>query len=124
VRTFLEGDEGWTSARLRHAMERAGEDLRFEEAAVLRDRLDFCGRFCARQRFFRQFEHGTIVVGEPRFGLHYRFEAGVLLEVHNGGISVPVPPELREDAGDRRFLLDRANLLYTWRGRHGEDAPG
>lgn len=115
ARAFLGGDETWVAARLAASMSAAAEELRFEDAAGLREQLAFVARFCARQRFVTAFREGAFTVDEPRFGLTYHFERGALAELRAaGGEALEVPPELREPPCDPRFALDRANLVREW----------
>ncbi len=119
ARGFLEGEEEWVSARLSEMMAEASQDLQFEKAASLRDLLGFCERFASRQRFFRQFEAGETSVEEPENRLSYRLVRGALVEVSGpDGGSGTVPAELRTEPSDRRFLLDRANIVYAWLRAH------
>lgn len=123
VRAFLDGDSKWITEQLTTSMLAAGNALRFEEAARLRDQLDFCRRFCARQRFFKAFESGAVVVEEPALKLCYRFEAGLLCEVRDDASAcLEVPVELAASVSDRRLLLDRANLVYAWIARRKVEA--
>ncbi len=129
ARSFLGGDEAWIVGRLASEMERASEELRFERAARARERLAFCRRFAARQRFIGEFRTGTTFVREPAFGLTYRFEQGLVSEVTaEAGVASDLPPELTGRVEDQRFMLDRANLVYAWLGRNHRpvvrDLPG
>ena len=119
---FLDGDETWLRARLAGQMHRAADELRFEEAASLRERLAFTQRFCARQRFLARFGEGPSSITERRYGLTYRFERGSVDAItRDSGAAVPVPDELSARLEDRRFVLDRANVIHDWCGRTGAD---
>ena len=119
MRDFLTGDSSWFEVTLEGAMQQASEALRFEEAAALRDQLEFCRRFAARQRFFHRFATETIVVEEPARGLRYQLRAGALAGLTTRhGVPLQVPGELAAPPCDRRFFLDRANLIYAWISRH------
>lgn len=117
ARAFFDGDAGPLRRRLEAKMADASDHLRFEEAAALRDALEFAGRFAERQRFFREFESAWFSVQEERAGVVYTFTHGSLSRLQRCGEPVAPPPELRERVEDRRFLLDRANVVYAWLGR-------
>lgn len=123
VRAFLDGDDGWITAHLEQAMAQAAEELRFEEAAALRDERDFCVRFASRQRFYRRFRLGVMTVPEPGRGLIYLFEGGELVAIDtSAGDTLAIPAELSLPLSDERFLLDRAKpgvLVATGEGVTG-----
>jgi excinuclease ABC subunit C len=114
VRAFLGGDVELAEVRLAASLDRACERLEFERAALLRDRLAFCRRFAARQRFIAQFRDGGMQVDEQGSGLRHRFDRGAVTEVLRGETSLDVPAELRGPVCDARFLVDRANAVYAW----------
>lgn len=119
ARQFLEGDPGWVTRRLGEMMAEASGALRFERAAELRDLSGFCERFGARQRFFQQFDNGELTVHEPGEDLRYRMVRGCVAEVvGSDGGRMEIPAEVRARPADRRFLLDRANVVYAWLGAH------
>ena len=116
VREFLQGDSAWANQRLGSQMTEASEHFQFERAAALRDQIEFCDRFAARQRFFNRFESAGFVTDEPMWGLRYEFSRGSLVRVTDrSGAAAEVPLELRQPVEDRRLLLDRANVVYGWR---------
>ena len=117
VRAFLAGDGSWVETRLVEQMEAAAAALEFERAAEVREQLAFCRRFADRQRFLSQFQHGRVLVNEDSSGLVYSFERGRLRSLGHGKCELALPPELSEPVGDPRFLLDRANVVYTWAQR-------
>jgi excinuclease UvrABC nuclease subunit len=115
ARAFLNGDPSALQAALSEQMADASERLRFEEAASLRDSLEFAARFAVRQRFFREFEAECFVVQEPSTALVYTFSRGSLARVEAAaGHALAIPDELARRVVDRRFLLDRANVVYAW----------
>jgi excinuclease UvrABC nuclease subunit len=116
VRGFLSGDGGWIAARLTAAMGEAAEASRFEVAGAIKDRLDFCERFVARQRFLGQFRASATTVTEASSGLAYSFSRGALVELRSrdGGRVLAIPHGLDEPVGDPRMLLDRGNVVYSW----------
>ena len=61
---FLEGDGAEIARRLRRQMERHGQNLEFEKAALARYRLQFCENFSERTVFVRQFKEKTLVIKE------------------------------------------------------------
>lgn len=117
VRAFLDGDCARAVAGLERKMAEASASLDFERAALLRDRMAFCGRFAARQRFFREFREGPMAVTDSSAGLTLEFEQGMLQRIHKAGEpDLPVPADLSQPLADPRILLDRANILYAWNG--------
>jgi len=120
ARNLLLGDSSWFEAALEKEMQAASDALRFEEAAALRDHLEFCKRFAARQRFFHRFATEPMVVEEQGHGLQYHLNSGALMGVTTrDGAALRVPRELAAQPCDRRFFLDRANLVYAWMSRRG-----
>lgn len=123
VRAFLEGDATGVVATLAAKMDEASAALQFERAALLRDRLEFCGRFATRQRFFRQFREGRLVVRDAAAGLIFDFDQGTIARASaRTGELVHVPPELVHPPADPRAFLDRANILYAWGSTPGANA--
>ena len=117
---FLNGNDEYVIVRLTEAMEKAAGVLQFEKAEELKERIDFCKRFCARQRFLHCFKEQNLTIREN--GIHgttYEFEKG---KFKNLKASDPVNHDITsflqqepEDANqDPRFLLDRANIVYSW----------
>ncbi len=126
VRAFLDGDSATVVAGVEHKMAEASASLDFERAALLRDRLGFCERFATRQRFFRAFREGRMTVTDSNAGLTLPFERGVLQRIHRAGQpDLLIPPDLGQPVADPRILLDRANILYSWKGlaRNAPAAP-
>ena len=116
VRTFLAGDASVVVAGLDTKMSEASANLDFERAALLRDRRDFCLRFATRQQFFREFREGAVAVSDRAAALTLRFEGGLLRAVERPGFKdIAVPEELARPLADDRVLLDRANIVYSWR---------
>jgi excinuclease ABC subunit C len=107
VVAFLRGDDSEVAARLHHEMTLASSSLGFEVAQRLKDRIEFCRRFCERQRFLSAFRERRLVVieqGPP--GLTYEFAGGRLVSVLGSCVDVR--------AQDPRFVLDRAGLVHGW----------
>jgi hypothetical protein len=90
----------------------------FEKAGKLKETLAFCRSFCARQRFIQRFRQATLTVREEgEDGLEYRFQSGRLVRIVPSDGQIRewlVPDELRQLQTDPRFVLDRANLVYSW----------
>jgi excinuclease ABC subunit C len=72
---FLNGNETDVVSKLTEAMEEASSAHQLENAEELKERLDFCERFCTRQRFLHRF-------GEKNLTLH---ENGHIFEFERSG---------------------------------------
>ncbi len=118
ARAFLDGDGGALVALLAARMQEASAGFDYERAALLRDRIAFCQRFSARQRFFHQFREGSFTAVDERAQVTLLFERGLLRDL-KGPAQEPllVPPELDGPLSDPRVFLDRANVLYSWQTR-------
>jgi len=126
TRAFLEGDDSVISPRIAAAMQDAAARHDYELAAALRDSARFVERFCNRQRFWRHFLVEDLVLadsGPP--AVAYVFRQGIL--TWRGEPPAATDPlDLAPDrpgtaaAADRRFLLDRANIVHGWIRRHAE----
>lgn len=121
---FLNGEVQWIAEALEGLMASLAETQQYEKAAEVREELSFCENFAARQRFIHQFKTRNLEVNEEgEEQVDYRFERGNLVSssVTSGGVrrDHAVPDLLSEPLTDERFLLDRANLVYTWLSRPG-----
>jgi excinuclease UvrABC nuclease subunit len=136
ARDFLSGNADEVLEGLVAARDRAAASRCFEDAARLRDAIETCRRYEARERFARRFRSGDCLVSDARGGLEYHFEEGALMipedVVVASGRSVryrSTSPERfdPEDAGrvsaralrrpaheDARFLADRARVVESW----------
>jgi len=119
VRDFLLGDATRIATVLEESMRRHAARNEFEQAQEAKDQLILCERFCARQRFVRDFSTRTLAISSR--GEHpqrYLFERGHLQqpEMPVPGDSVFQSGELNED---RRFVADRAHLVCDWILRQG-----
>jgi excinuclease UvrABC nuclease subunit len=125
---FLRGDETTLVSRMSASLEDHSQGLRYEQAAEIVRTMEFCHRLAKRQRFFRSFAAGRLVLYEQgdRPGT-YLFSKGWLVEYHNqvvprdwidvveGGAG---NNDLEEHAGDERMICDRSNIVYSWIKRH------
>lgn len=106
VAGFLDGDETLVIDRIGEEMSAAVSQRFYENAGALKDKIDFCRRFCARQRFIRRFrkEKLTVVENSDKKSAHV-FVKG------RQKTSRERNPELEDDP---RLILDRANIVYGW----------
>ncbi|UCE17182.1 MAG: GIY-YIG nuclease family protein [Gemmatimonadota bacterium] len=114
---FLRGNETYAVGKLTEAMEEASLALQFEKAEEFKGRIEFCERFCTRQRFLHRFKEENLTIREN--GIVYEFEKGRLKALR--GFTSQHPDIMtilcgrREDSDeDPRFHLDRANIVYSW----------
>lgn len=125
VADFLSGDEGWITDALQREMAELSAALDYEKAAELKELLSFCERFCRRQRFIHQFTTETLVISElGGHNVEYRFRRGDLVEAvpaeGSPAACLAVPGELLQPLTDRRWVLDRANVTYSWLNQNQE----
>jgi len=126
VTRFLEGDDSEIVVLLNEIMSRDAASLAYEHAARTRDLLEFCERFCRRQRFLRAFERGTIVVreeGKPpstHFFHHgiYRHCKGKLTERRMEKEVDLLRRRSHGGVADDRITFDRAEIVYRWLQRN------
>jgi excinuclease ABC subunit C len=125
---FLAGDETTLLKRMMESLRDHSRQLRFEKAAEIVRTMEFCHRLIKRQRFFRSFAAGQLVLYErgEREGT-YRFSNGWLVDylpevVPRNDIPVIDVGESPEGYGkhgsDERFLVDRSNIIYSWINAH------
>jgi excinuclease ABC subunit C len=115
---FLNGDGSLVIDRIEREMEAAAARMSFEKAAALKDRIEFCRRFCVRQRFINKFKTQKLTVLERgRKEITHVFVKGWLETrpdlTSNGARAAPVTGH-RDGEGDARFILDRANIVFSW----------
>ncbi|UCD36887.1 MAG: GIY-YIG nuclease family protein [Fidelibacterota bacterium] len=125
---FLMGDESSLLHRMLDSLEQHSRQLRFEQAAEIKRTMEFCHRLVQRQRFFRCFTDGQLVLHERREGeATYRFHQGWLVDYRPEIVpwqNLPVAevgerfPRDTEQGTDERYLVDRANIVYSWINRH------
>ncbi|MBX7145325.1 MAG: excinuclease ABC subunit UvrC [Oligoflexia bacterium] len=118
ARAILEGRTDWLIKQLEHDMQRASEELRFEDAAAIRDRVDTL-------RNVRQGQQLVSSSGEDRdvFGL-YREEqlvALAILKVRRGRISDNQNFVFREVVVSDEELLEATLGQYYEGGREVPD---
>jgi excinuclease ABC subunit C len=121
---FLSGDETTLVARMAGSLEDHSRGLRFEQAAEIVRTMEFCHRLAKRQRFFRSFLAGQLVLYErgEREGT-YLFSKGWLVEY----LARIIPSDdvhivaAGEEDGDERLICDRSNIVYNWINRHGSE---
>ena len=117
---FLNGNEVYVTKKLTESMENASTALQFEKAEELKERIDFCERFCARQRFLHHFREQRLTLSENgNIEVTYEFERGRLKNLQGvpseaQGSKAILLNEVIESDEDPRFLLDRANIVYSW----------
>jgi len=117
---FLQGDGDHVIYIITEAMEKASALLRFEKAEELKERLDFCERFCERQRFLHRFKNERLTLHENGIvNAIYRFEKGQLTSLRGAPSEAReckslLRQELIHEENDPRFLLDRGNIVYSW----------
>jgi excinuclease UvrABC nuclease subunit len=136
AREFLRGNAAAVLGRLVAARDRAAMAQRYEEAARLRDAIDTCQRYEARQRFSRLFMTGNCQVRSAEDSIEYRFENEALVaprvvvvarghsQLTAGVNQVGFHPEAagrravtilhQPPTADRRFLADRALIVHNW----------
>ncbi len=120
---FPRGDVDWIETKLQREMAEFAEEHAYEKAAALKNTLEFCQRFCSRQRFIDEFRTGPMSIeGSPDDGFVYEFDAGTLVSVRTSkdgtDATAPVPVDLLDQETDARFILDRANVIYGWQSRN------
>lgn len=105
---FLGGRADVMVERIEREMDLAVGNMAYEKAARLRDNIEFCRRFCARQRFVRRFTSERLTV------LHrdHADTPHVFVKGYNEKRLNENPEPHRR--GDARLLLDRANIIYSW----------
>ena len=114
---FLNGNETYVVGKLTEAMEEASSALQFEKAEELKERIDFCERFCTRQRFLHRFKEKNLTINEN--GIVYEFEKGRLITLkgftsQQHDIMAILCGRSENLDEDPRFHLDRANIVYGW----------
>ncbi len=119
---FLNGEVEWIADRLEGTMASLADAREYEKAAAVREELSFCENFTTRQRFIHQFTTRNLELREAgEEQVVYRFERGNLVSSSVAASAIPrdpaVPARLAEPVTDEKFLLDRANLVYTWLNR-------
>jgi len=117
VAAFLTGNGDRLIAKLLRSMEQAGRCENYEDAARLRDDLTFARNLSQRQGFIHNFGQLELCIREKvTRPCEYRFERGVLHAILRSGKPLQRDTAIIE-AGlleEPRFLLDRANLVYSW----------
>jgi len=109
---FLNGNGETIIERIERDMDVAVRAREFEKAAALRDKIEFCRRFCARQLFTRRFGSEKLtVLDRSSADKPHVFVKGHVEQRPDGDGA-------RAAHGDRRFLLDRANIIYNWINRN------
>jgi excinuclease UvrABC nuclease subunit len=109
---FLNGDDALVVGRIEKELNAAVIQKSYEKAAVLKDRIGFCRRFCARQRFIRKFRRDKLTVVENKNkNIAHIFVKGRL------GSGCRQYQESREDP---RSIVDRANIIYNWINKNRE----
>ncbi|MFC1620247.1 GIY-YIG nuclease family protein [Candidatus Neomarinimicrobiota bacterium] len=118
---FLSGDETILVDRMAASLEDHSRGLRYEQAAEIVRTMEYCHRLAKRQRFFRSFAAGRLVLYEQgdRDGT-YLFSKGWLVEylariIPSDDVHIVAGGE--ED-GDERLICDRSNIVYNWINRH------
>jgi len=117
VTGFLHGDDSHATATIEGELEAAVAGRHYERAAALRDQLQFCQRFCSRQRFIHRFETSKLVIMEGE--VEHLFDRGRWItgrdQPTNREQQLATESDLDiEAASDIRFMRDRANVVYTW----------
>ena len=118
---FLNGEEMYVLDEMESAMESAASEHRFETAAELRDKMAFCRRLCTRQRFIQKFKTQVLTLTERGSKeWTYVFVRGRLAAHGHALADAEVDRNAYEQESDARFLLDRANIVYSWINKHSE----
>ena len=110
---FLNGRDERVVEDLQLRMTEAAENKNYEEAAFLRDQLEFCRRFCSRQRFIHRFasQKLTVVDAEHPDTPHVFIRGDYDFTQLSHVTTTP--------SDDARFTLDRANIVYNWINKNG-----
>ena len=120
VRDFLTGDEKHLVEKLAQAMTEAAASLEFEKAAGIKRRIEFCRNFCKRQRFINRFRISDLMLSKNgSIDERYVFSQGRLESAHIGDQQIK-HDWINQDAFavmDARYVLDRANIIYSWLNR-------
>ena len=123
---FLEGDEKAAVPLLTRRMNDHSGKLEFERAAEIKEQIELCHRFCERQRFLHDFRSRGLVVlhraddcvaytfDRGSFRGHEKVSAGTDLSRLSGAAGSSAPEE------DERFVFDRANIVFNWLSRMGD----
>ncbi|NIO02218.1 MAG: GIY-YIG nuclease family protein [Candidatus Latescibacteria bacterium] len=123
VVAFLNGNETTMVEGLKNAMEAAAEAMDYEKASELKEKIEFCKRFGARQRFIDRFGSEKLVIVENgETEAVYVFEKGEQAGRSNPGEAIASgnlsSVQVARCSGvDPRYLLDRANIVYNWLGK-------
>ncbi len=121
VRGFIRGDSKDILKRVKTEMTTAATAESFETAARCRDDLLFGESFFRRQAFTHQFANLELQIRDLRAGQpDYVFHHGNLIRLKKRGSPLPGDKALLElcTVGDRRYLLDRAHIVFSWLKRH------
>jgi excinuclease ABC subunit C len=109
---FLEGHCDTIIERIERDMDQAVRDRAFEKAAIFRDKIEFCRRFCARQLFTHRFSSEKLTVLDTiHADIPHVFVKGYAEQGRNENAQ-------GANRGDGRFILDRANIIYSWINRN------
>ncbi|MDP2659150.1 MAG: hypothetical protein Q8R28_00260 [Dehalococcoidia bacterium] len=116
---FLQGNDEWITRKIESAISGYSASGDCDKAEDQTRQLRFCRTFSARQRFIHDFETGVLHIrerGEQSWSYH--FDRGCLASVtrlrEDAGEAADIPAQLSGTETDRRFLLDRANVVYAW----------
>lgn len=121
VKNFLHGNMDYLHEKLETAMNLAAKSQDFEKAARIRDQIDFCEQFSLRQRFIHAFKTQNLVIHEDKASSHTHIFVKGKGESYNGQLDqktirdiITTQQVLDLRTEDERFILDRANILYSW----------
>ena len=120
VSDFLNGDEKHLFEILSRAMGDFAASLEYEKAADVKREIEFCQKFCKRQRFLHQFKTSKLTI-EKNSGAteRYTLMKGVLSSAKFNGADIPPLgfDTYTTEHSDARYILDRANIVYNWLNR-------
>jgi excinuclease ABC subunit C len=117
---FLDGYDSSIVEDIQGEMMEASSKRLYEKAESLKNKLQFCKRFCARQSFIRKFRSKRLILTEKNIkNFQYIFDKGRWIEdgeqiSHRAGMMYNDQQCYEQSAQDPRFVIDRANIIYNW----------
>jgi len=111
---------------IEQTMKRHGEALEYEQAAGVKEQLDFSARFCRRQLFLHDFQSGRMTIHhQDDRSYRYHFNQGRLESCSmdttstsqtsgRGLTTICEELGLHLPVDNPGFLQDRGHLVYSW----------
>jgi excinuclease ABC subunit C len=118
--SFLDGYDSNIEEDILGEMKDAASKRLYEKAKLLKNTLEFCRRFSARQSFIRKFRAGRLILKETNNkNLQHIFDRGWWIEggeqiSGSAGMMNNERQKKERSVQDPRFVTDRANIIYNW----------